>query len=48
MRSSRLVSFLLGLLACCFIGVTMSGCETTQGVGEDIEEGGEEMEEVFD
>lgn len=45
MKLIRLV--LIGMFAVTTLGI-FSGCETTKGVGRDIENAGDELEDVVD
>lgn len=47
MKSSRFLSwtFLMGLL---FVGATLAACNTVEGIGRDVEEAGDAIEDAAD
>ena len=44
----ELGSWLLGLLALCFMTLVLSGCNTARGVGEDVSAAGDAISEPFE
>jgi predicted small secreted protein len=47
MKPTKL-NFLLGIFASLLLAIAATGCNTADGIGDDVEEAGDEIEEALD
>jgi predicted small secreted protein len=48
MTMKRIKRYVFGILLIGVLSILLSGCNTVEGMGEDIERGGEEIQDVAD